>query len=396
MATIAPHCEAPDDEHPMNFDPSVSQRQLCERVKEFGETLNSDMVRRDAESVFDRDIWKRCAEFGIVGFPIPKEYGGSGYDLLTTLLAMEALGKACRDNGMVFAQNAQMWAFQLPLLTFGTDDQKQTYLPPLCRGDMVAAHAVTEPGAGSDVTALTTSYVRDGDEFVINGEKSYCTNAPVADVILAFASKNPAFKAAGISGFLIERGTPGMTQSPRVDKMGVRTAQMGNVTFKDCRVPVSSLLGREGQGFSIFSSAMEWERACIFASHLGSMERLLEHTIAFAKQRKQFGQSISKFDSIAHKLVDMKVNIEAGRLLLYKVASKKDSGQEAVLEAAMAKLFVSEAHVKQAFDAIQVFGGKGYCTEFEIERELRDAVSGTIYSGTSEMQRKIIARVMEL
>jgi hypothetical protein len=365
-------------------------------VREFGRTLNEGLRERDAAGVFPRDLWKRCADFGIPGLPVPAAYGGSGQDLTTTLLAMETLGYACRDNGLVFSLNAQMWAFELPLVRFGTEDQKNRYLPSLCRGEMIGAHAVTEPEHGSDAMSMAARCFRDGQHYVLDGTKTFVTNGPVADVILAFATHDRGLRAAGISAFLVERGTPGMTLSPPIPKMGLRTSPMGEVALSACRVPAASRLGSEGAGVAIFNAAMEWERACIFASHLGSMQRLLEDTIDYAKGRRQFGQPIARFAPISDRIVDMKVAIEAGRLLLYKVGAIKDAGGDAVLDAAIAKLFVSEAHIKQALDALQIHGGYGYSTEYPIERELRDAIPGTIYSGTSEMQRRIIARLLGL
>jgi hypothetical protein len=380
----------------VDFQPTADQRALCEAVREFGRSLNDGLIERDAAGVFSRDLWKRCAEFGVQGLPVPAEYGGTGQGLTTTLLAMEALGYACRDNGLVFSLNAQMWAFELPLVRFGTEEQKRRYLPGICRGEIIGAHAVTEPEYGSDAMSMATRYAPDGGHYVLDGAKTFVTNGPVADVVLAFATLDRSLRSAGLSAFLVERGAPGMTLSGPIPKMGLRTSPMGEVAFQECRVPAGNRLGAEGAGVAIFNAAMEWERACIFASHLGSMQRLLEDTIAYAKSRKQFGEPISRFAPVADKIVDMKVAIEAGRLLLYKVGAIKDAGGDAALEAALAKLFVSEAHVRQALDAIQIHGGYGYSTEYQVERELRDAVPGTIYSGTSEMQRKIIARLLGL
>lgn len=380
----------------MDFQPNEEQRELSAAMHAFGRSLNEHLIQRDAEAVFDRDRWRRCAEFGIQGLPVPPEYGGSGQNLLTTLLAMEALGYACRDNGLVFSLNAQMWAFELPLVSFGTEAQKRRYLPLICRGEWIGAHAVTEPEYGSDIMSMAARAVRDGDSYVLNGTKTFITNGPVADVVLAFATVNRGLRAAGITAFLIERGTTGMTQSRPIPKMGLRTSPMGEVSFQDCRVPAVQRLGTEGAGAAIFNAAMEWERACIFASHLGAMQRLLEDTIAYTKTRRQFGAPIAHHSAVADKIVDMKVAIEAGRLLLYKVGATKDAGQSAVLDAAIAKLFVSEAYVRQALAAVQIHGGYGYTIDLQIERELRDAVPGTIYSGTSEMQRKIIARLVGL
>ena len=380
----------------MDFQLNADQQALCQAVRAFGRTLNEGLKERDASGGFPRELWRKCAEFGILGLPVPVEYGGAGQDLTTTLLAMEALGYACRDNGLVFSLNAQMWAFELPLVRFGSEEQKRCYLPGLCSGDLIGAHAVTEPEFGSDVMSMATRCVRDGDHYVLDGTKTFVTNGPVADVILVFATVDRGLRAAGISAFLVERGMSGMTLSVPIPKMGLRTSPMGEVALSDCRVPISHRLGSEGAGVAIFNAAMEWERACIFASHLGSMQRLLEDTIAYAKARRQFDQPIARFSSVADRIVDMKVAIEAGRLLLYKVGAVKDAGGDAILDAAIAKLFVSEAHISQALGALQIHGGYGYSTEYSIERELRDAIPGTIYSGTSEMQRKIIARLLGL
>ena len=380
----------------MNFELDEMQTRLCDAVRGFGSTLNDGMIERDAAGEFSRDIWRRCAEFGIQGLPVPAEYGGTGHSLTDTILAMEALGYSCEDNGLVFSLNAQMWSFELPIVRFGTESQRNHYLPRVCRGEIIGAHAVTEPDYGSDAMSMKSRYRRDGNEYVLNGSKTFVTNGPVSDVVLAFATLDPSLRAAGVSAFLIEKDTPGMTLSRPIAKMGLRTSPMGEVVFEDCRIPVESRLGGEGSGFAIFNSAMEWERACIFASHMGGMQRILDKTIAYAKSRMQFGEPISHFSPVADKIVDMKVAIEAARLLLYRVGAIKDAGGTAVLEAAMAKLFISEAHVRQALDAIQIHGGYGYTTEYEIERELRDAIPGRIYSGTSEIQRKVIARLLGL
>jgi alkylation response protein AidB-like acyl-CoA dehydrogenase len=378
------------------FAPTEEQAALCAAISRVGAELNDGLAERDAAGSFSRDGWRRCGAAGIQGLPVPAEYGGSGRDLVTTMWAMMALGKACRDNGLVFGMGAQMWSVQLPILRFGNEAQKHRYLPGMCRGELIGAHAITEPEAGSDAMALTTSAVRDGDHYVLNGTKMLITNAPVADVVLCFATVNPAMKAAGVTGFLIDRDTPGLQLSEAIPKMSLRTAQMGRIVLEHCIVPLSARLGGEGAGTLIFNAGMEWERICIFAAHLGAMEWLLERTIAHAKKRKQFGIAISKQAPVADKIVDMKVAIEAGRLLLCKAAEIKGAGGNAMLEAAMAKLFVSEAHVRQALDAVQVHGGYGVLKEWEVERELRDAIPGTLYSGTSEIQRKIIARLLGL
>ena len=383
----------------MDFALSPEQAELARAVREFARReLNHDLEARDRAGVFPRECWTRCAEFGLLGLPIPTAYGGQGQDLLTTTIAMEALGHGCRDNGLVFSLNAQMWAVEMPILHFGDEEQKRAWLPRLVSGAAIGAHAITEPGAGSDVFALSSRAERVADGYRLNGAKTFSTNAPVADLALAFAylDRSGEGGSRALTAFLVPRGTPGATFSKPVEKMGLRTSPMGEVVLEDCVVPASSRLGPEGAGMAIFNSAMEWERACIFAAHLGAMERLLEDCIAYARGRRQFGAPIAKFESVADRIADMKVAIEAGRFLLYRVGWLKQQGRSAVLEAALAKLFVSETHVQAALDALQLHGGYGYMKEYPIEREVRDALSGTLYSGTSEMQRKIIARCLGL
>ncbi len=389
----------------MDFSLSDEQAELYEAVLAFARReLNQDLERRDAEGEFDRTAWNKCAGFGLQGLPIPAEYGGQGRDLLTTTVAMEALGRGCRDNGLVFSLNAQLWACQMPILHYGSEEQKRAWLPRLVSGESIGAHAITEPGAGSDVFALAARAERTagsgeaGPGYRLNGAKTFCTNAPLADVAVAFAylQREDEGKPPVLTAFLVTRGMPGVTFGPPLRKMGLRTSPMGEVVLDDCVVPASARLGPEGAGMAIFNSAMEWERACIFAAHLGAMERLLEDCVRYARERRQFGQPIAKFESVADRIADMKVAIEAGRFLLHRVGWLKQQGKSAVLEAAVAKLFVSEAHARAALDALQLHGGYGYMTEFPIEREVRDALSGTLYSGTSEMQRKIIARCLGL
>ena len=383
----------------MDLELSGEQRELHDAVLEFARAeLNHDLEARDQAGCFPRDCWKKCADFGLLGLPIPSEYGGQGQDLLTTTVAMEALGRGCRDNGLVFSLNAQMWACQMPLLHYGSEEQKRAWLPRLVSGDAIAAHAITEPGAGSDVFSLASRAERVEGGYVLNGQKTFSTNAPVADVAVAFAylDRSREGKMKALTAFVVPRDTPGVTFSKPIEKMGLRTSPMGEVVFEDCRVPESQRLGPEGGGMAIFNSAMEWERACIFAGHLGAMERLVEDCIAYARQRRQFGKPIAKYESVANRIADMKVAIDAGRYLLYRVGVLKDRGKSAVMEAAIAKLFVSEAHVQAARDALQIYGGYGYMREYPIERELRDALAGTLYSGSSEMQRKIIAGCLGL
>jgi alkylation response protein AidB-like acyl-CoA dehydrogenase len=250
---------------------------------------------------------------------------------------------------------------------------------------------MSEPDSGSDAYSLRAKAERTSDGYVLNGTKMFVTNAPVADVALVFATVNPAKRIGGVTAFLVDKGTPGFRVSRNIEKMGLRTSPMGELILEDCCVPLESRLGPEGAGSSIFNSSMEWERSCILGSHVGAMERQLELSVAYARERRQFGQAIGKFQSISNRIADMKVRLETARLLLYKVAWLKQMGKPAIMEAALAKLYLSECYVQSSLDAIRTHGGYGYMTELEIERELRDAVGGTLYSGTSDIQRKIIA-----
>jgi hypothetical protein len=243
---------------------------------------------------------------------------------------------------------------------------------------------------------MRTRCVRDGDHYVLNGAKMFVTNAPVADLIVAYATLDPAYGEMGICGFIVERDFPGVSVSRKIEKMGLRTSPMGEVVFQDCRVPARNLLGREGRGAPVFTCSMEWERSCILANCLGAMRRQIEECVAYARQRKQFGKPIGKFQSVANRLVDMKVRLDTCRPLVYRIGALKDAGQDATTEAAIAKLYVSESYVKSCLDAVQVFGGYGYMTEQQIERDLRDSIGSTLYSGTSEIQRNIIARGLGL
>lgn len=358
--------------------------------------LLDDVIERDRDSEFSRRWWKKCAEFGIQGLPIPQAYGGAEADILTTMLTMEGLGYASRDMGLIFGLNAQLWSVQMPLLAFGTQDQKQKYLPGLCKGELIGAHGMSEPDSGSDAYALRTRAKKVDGGYVLKGTKTFVTNAPVADIALVFATVDPDRGMWGVTSFIVEMDTEGFRVGKPIEKMGLRTSPMAELVFEDCFVPEEARLGREGAGAKIFGSSMEWERSCILAAQVGAMERQLEGSIKYAREREQFGQPIGKFQAVAHRLVDMKLRLETSRLLLYKVAWLKKEGKPAAMEAALAKLHLSETFVNSSLDAIQVHGGYGYTTEFEIERDLRDAVGGMLYSGTSEIQRNIIARLLGL
>ena len=381
----------------MDFSLSAEQEEFKEAAVAFARReLDRGLAAREVAGEFSLEAWRACAKFGIQGLPVPIELGGGGADMLTTAVVMEALGYGCHDNGLIFSLNAQMWSLELPLVRFGTPAQQQAYLPGLVAGDLIGVHAMTEPDSGSDAFGMRTRAERDGDHYVLNGTKLYITNAPVSDVVLVFAADPGKPRLAGISAFLVDKGTPGFGVSRSMDKMGLRTSPMGEVALTDCLVPAGSRLGPEGAGMAIFNSSMAWERSCILASAVGVMQRQLEGCVGHARGRRQFGQPIGKFQGVANKVADMYLRLEAARLLVYQAAWLGQQGRPAVAEAAAAKLFASEAWVASSLDAIQVHGAYGYMRESGIERDLRDAVASTIYSGTSEIQRVILARMLGL
>ncbi len=381
----------------MDFSWTEEQEKFKAAVIEFAKAeLNDGVLERDRTSEFSRESWEACARFGILGLPLAKEYGGMAADIITTMYVMEGLGYGCRDHGLVFMLNAQMWSVQHPLTKFGTEEQKVRFLPKLCRGEIIGAHAMSEPDSGSDAFSLKTRAVRTEDGYVLNGTKMFVTGAPVCDLAVVFATEDPELGKFGITAFLVERGIPGFKVSKDIEKMGLRTAPMGEVILEDCFVPESHRLGPRRGGAAVFNSSMEWERSCILASQVGAMERQLEEVIQYAQTRKQFNQPIGKFQSVANRVAAMKVRLETSRLLLYKVAWLKKMGKHAAMEAALAKLYLSESFLQSSLDALKTYGGYGYTTEFEVERDLRDAVGGTLYSGTSDIQRVIIARLLGL
>ncbi len=376
----------------MDFSLSHEQQELYQAVVRFAQReLKDDIAQRDLRSDFSSALWKKCAEFGIQGLPIPEQYGGSGRDALTTIVALEALGYACRDNGLLFSLNAQMWSFELPLWKFGREDQKARFLPRLCDGSFIGVQAMTEPDSGSDAFSLRTTAERNGNRYVLRGSKTFVTNAPVADAFLVFARTDREKGFAGISAFIVERETAGLSVSGQAHKMGLRTSPMGELVLEDCEVGEDHVLGSLGAGAAIFAASMDWERMCILACALGTMQRQLEQCIDYAKTRTQFGQPIGKFQAVAHRIVDMKIRLETARLLLHEVGWLKATGRRTTVESAMVKLYLSECFLHSSLDAVQIHGGYGYMSEYELERDLRDAVGSRIYSGTSEIQRNIIA-----
>lgn len=381
-AAIAPRPDPLDEE----------QRGLRRSVAEFARAqLGRDLPRRDHEAEFSTEEWRRCAEMGIQGLPVPPEYGGIGASATTMAAALQGLGYGCEDNGLIFSLNAQMWACETPLVHFGSEQQKQRYLPRLCDGSLIAAHAMSEPGSGSDAFSLSTTARREGADWVLNGSKTYATNAPDSDLFVVFASTGPSRGFAGLCAFLLERDTPGLSVGKPYSKMGLRTSHMGELFLDDCRLPDSALLATPGAGMAIFNTSMRWERGLILAASVGTLQRQLERCVRYARERTQFGQPIGAFQAVSHKLVEMKLRLETAHLMLYRMAALLDDGSATDLDAAMTKLHLSECLVQSGLDAVQVHGGAGYMSETGLERDVRDALAARLYSGTSEMQHNVIA-----
>jgi alkylation response protein AidB-like acyl-CoA dehydrogenase len=378
----------------MDFSWTKEQLDYKQKVIEFAKAnLDEQIAERDQNCVFSREAWEKCAAFGLLGLSVPKADGGlfEEVEFLTATLAMESLGYACRDNGLPFGLNAQMWTVQYPIVQFGSEAQKQKFLPHLIGGKWIGCHALTESEAGSDVYNMQTRAKKVEGGYILNGSKQYVTFAPIADVVLVFANVNPEIGTFGITGFLVEKGMKGFTNGENKVKMGLRTVPFGDLIFEDCFVPEENRLSTEGSGWGITMHSLEYDRCNILAGQLGAMQYQLEQTIAYVKKRKQFGKPVAQFQAVSNRIANMKLRLETSRLLLYKLAWLNQNGKPATLESAMLKLLLSESFVESSMDAIRNHGGHGYITENEIERNMRDAIGSVIYAGTSDIQRNIIS-----
>jgi alkylation response protein AidB-like acyl-CoA dehydrogenase len=381
----------------MNSFLTDEQRELRKTVIDFARhELNPGVAERDRTSTFPRDLWHRCAELRILAMPFPESYGGDGFDFVTAVAVYHALGYACKDSGLILSLVTQVIC-GITILLFGNQEHKDRLLPDLTSGKLIYSQGITEPGSGSDAFAMRTTAVKKEGGYVINGTKAMISNGPVTDRTLIYAVTDPTKKTlAKLSCFCVSKGDPGFSAGNPMEKMGLRTVTNGELVFTDCYVPASSLVGREGQGVMLFSEVVEWERVLTSACLLGQLERVLEECIRYAKEREAFGKPISDFQAVSHKIATMKMNVELGRLALYSAANLKNQRKYATLESSVAKLFISESLKHACLDAVQIRGGYGYMSEYEVERDLRDSIASTIYSGTSEMQASTIARLAGL
>jgi alkylation response protein AidB-like acyl-CoA dehydrogenase len=382
----------------MEFSYTPEQDDLRKTITNFAKKeLNKNIVERDRNQVFPHDLWLKCGEMGFQGLPVDEKYGGLGLNPLSTAMALEALSYGCEDGGLVFSICAHLLACVIPIWKYGTEEQKQKYLPGLCSGKLIAVNGMTEPASGSDAFSMSTRARREADGFIITGRKTFSSNGPIADIAVLYAVTD-AEKAyyGGITAFVIEKNTPGFHDGQEFEKMGLRTSKIGELVLDEVYVSNDGVLGGLGAGPTIFSVSMDWERICIGASHVGTQQRILEKSMEYARTREASGKKIGSYQAISHKIADMKVRLEASRLLAYKSAWELDKVRSATMDASITKIFVSEALVKSTIDALQIFGGYGFMTEYEVERAVRDALGSTLYSGTSEIQRNIIARWLGL
>lgn len=381
----------------MHFRLSDEQRERSSHIRSFaGEVLSASAARRIEESRFDRAVWDQAAELGLAGLPIPEEWGGSGLGALDTMIGVEALGQGCTDMGLVFSLCAHMFACAVPVWRYGSPEIHRRWLRELATGRAIAANAITEPETGSDAYAMKTKAWREGDEYVIEGQKCFATNAPVADVFVVYARTDPKQAYFGISCFLVPRDAPGLTVADGGAKTGLGTSPWGTLYLDGCRVPASARVGAEGVGATIFHDSMIWERGCLFAAYVGAMQRVLDQCVDHSRERRQFGQPICRNQSVSNMLVDFKLRLETSRLLLYRAGWLYDEGEPYEEAIAQSKLWISESAVRCGLDAIQVFGGSGVSSATGVDRLLLDSLPSRIFSGTSEIQREFIARQMGL
>ena len=374
----------------MDFNLNEEHKMSKKVYKEFAEKEVEPIAAEIDESCeFPAENVKKMQKADMMGIPFPQEYGGAGSDTLNYVLAVEELSRACATHGVILSAHTSLGAH--PIYKYGNEKQKEKYLKPLANGKKIGAFGLTEPDAGTDASAQKTTAKLDGDEYVLNGNKIFITNAGVADIFIVMAMTDKSKGTRGISAFIVEKDTPGFTLGKKEDKMGINASDTRELIFQDCRIPKENILGKEGMGFKIAMATLDGGRIGIAAQALGIAQRALDETVQYVQEREQFGRPIGKFQGLQWEIAEMATKVEAARNLVYKAAKTKDSGESFSKEAAMAKYYASEVASEVANKAVQLHGGYGYIKEYPVERLMRDAKITEIYEGTTEVQKMVIA-----
>ena len=375
----------------MNFELSETQKQYKAEIYHFSKQNLNDVTRLNS---FPKDLWEKISGFGLNGITIPEESGGLGESYLTAAICMEALGYSCENNGLLFVLTNHIWVALNIIDLYGTSAQGEKYLPSMLSGKKIGAFALTEADSGSDAMAMRSFAKKQQYGYELNGSKMFVSNGPIADIFIVVALTKQEPKEYTV--FIVEKEFPGIKVGKEIEKMGLDCCPISEITFDRCLIPFENVLGKSGSGNIIMAEVLTWERCYEFAPHVGAMQRILDCCLKYVNERKQFGKYIKEFQAVSHIIADMQVAIELSRTLLYKVAWLKDQGKKAYKEAAIFKLFVSESYIKICQNAMQIFGAYGYTKEYGIERELRDAMACSIYSGTSAIQRNTIFQLLSI
>jgi len=374
----------------MNFVLTPEQEDIRKMVREFAEkSVAPTAAERDEKELFPRNIFDQMGELGIFGLPYPEEYGGAGSDFVSYAIAVEEISRVCGSTGIGLSVHVSLCAW--PIFKYGTEEQKQKYLRPLAEGTKLGAFGLTEPNAGTDAAAGSTIAVKDGDSYIINGSKVFNTNGGEAEIEVIFAATDKAAGLKGLSAFIVEKDTPGFRFGKKEVKMGIRSSVQRELIFENCRVPAANMLGKEGEGFKIAMTTLDGGRIGVAAQSVGIAQGALEAAIKYSKERIQFGKPIAANQAISFMLADMATKVDAARLLTYRAAYHKSHHISYAKEAAMAKMFASDAAMSVTTDAVQIFGGYGYSREYPVERMMRDAKITQIYEGTNQAMRMVVS-----
>ncbi|MBM7690650.1 acyl-CoA dehydrogenase [Peribacillus deserti] len=377
----------------MQFKLTEEHEMIRKMVRDFAKNeVAPTAAERDEEERFDREIFDKMAELGLTGIPWPEEYGGIGSDYLAYCIAVEELSRVCASTGVTLSAHTSLAGW--PIYKFGSEEQKQKYLRPMAEGKKIGAYGLTEPGSGSDAGGMRTTAKLDGDHYILNGSKIFITNGGIADTYVVFALTDPSSRQKGTSAFIVEKDFEGFSVGKKEKKLGIRSSPTTEIIFEDCRVPKENLLGQEGEGFKVAMMTLDGGRNGIAAQAVGIAQGALDASVAYAKERQQFGKPIAAQQGIGFKLADMATQVEAARLLTYQAAWLESEGLPYGKESAMSKLFAGDAAMKVTTEAVQVFGGYGYTKDYPVERYMRDAKITQIYEGTQEIQKLVISRMI--